>query len=519
MRRFLRTKFVKMFRIKRMKGALKIQKVVRGHQCRLELYKQWAARRIKKFMKKLNFFKFKDSVLMVMQIRQIIKNRWKFALKIQRLFRGFRGRRLVFNIKLWNFISNRCARKIQLFIRQKLSKVAEVIYIPPAESIVLKQCAKMLSRMILELYLDRTRRKELLIHMNNSVPEIQRLVRGFLAKAGKKKLSYLRQSFRSWMKPQFAIDFMQKYLNSKIFYLRNKKDNENQDIVKAIPPKKIHVREFLPDDLKRRGEVDHRVFDTAIELYYKSIGMPLSSEEKKSIAKTFKNPMNGEISISLLDAFITLHLLPCRKHGRKICCICVFRRECQLKNCQCKAFVCPPDKLVITFNTICATCTHPGTLHVLCPNQLKSSFKQKGLLKILTAVREPDISLPTAITGVSLEDLIIPELSFEEKKMIRVEEAFRNNTQMLKTAETESWRLSKSLSYFEVLGDQVYDNNDYWGQYSSNTLQCEKQDKDELVKNLNVPIYDQQPNYEITSRGKIVLYLLIFFLIIINDYK
>jgi hypothetical protein len=124
---------------------------------------------------------------------------------------------------------------------------------------------------------------------------------------------------------------MEKYLNNKIFYLRNKPVDQVVVLTSSQIIKKSFVRDFLPNDMKRLNEVDYKSFEIVIDLWYKGIGIPLSLEEKKSIRRTFMNPMNGNISITLLDNYIGLHELPCRKHGRKICCICSFRRECQLK--------------------------------------------------------------------------------------------------------------------------------------------------------------------------------------------
>ncbi len=49
-----------------------------------------------------------------------------------------------------------------------------------------------------------------------SAPNMQRLIRGFLAKSGTKKMAFLRKSFRSWFHPQFAVEFLDKYLSSKV---------------------------------------------------------------------------------------------------------------------------------------------------------------------------------------------------------------------------------------------------------------------------------------------------------------
>jgi hypothetical protein len=209
------------------------------------------------------------------------------------------------------------------------------------------------------MYLDRNRRKELFFLMNKCAPDIQKLVRGFLAKKGTQKIKFLRKAFRSWFKPQFAVDFLQK-LFSKNFY----SVNENTNILEVqanVSVKKDFVRQFLQDDKLTRAEVDFRSFDNALELYYKSIGIPMSISERNSINRRFKNFATGTISISQLDSYIFLHKFPCRKHGRQICCDCVFRRECQLRNCQCNLYICEESKKKsYGENSICLSCNHPG---------------------------------------------------------------------------------------------------------------------------------------------------------------
>ncbi len=49
---------------------------------------------------------------------------------------------------------------------------------------------------------------------------MQKLVRGFLAKSGAKKMAFLRKSFRSWFRPQFAGEFLEGYLRSKVSVAR-----------------------------------------------------------------------------------------------------------------------------------------------------------------------------------------------------------------------------------------------------------------------------------------------------------
>jgi hypothetical protein len=210
MRRFLETRYMKEKRKLYNFSCTQIQRIFRGWSTRQELRRQWAARRIQKFMKLLHFLKFRDTVIMVMQLRRLFQHRVKTACYLQRILRGYSARLFVFNKRFYNIISRVSAKKIQRWYRFHHERRNRKPWVPPSEEWARKQCAKKLSRMILELYLNSKRRKQLLVTMNKSAPEVQRLVRGFLAKQGRKKLSFLRNALRNWMKPEFAIKLFSK---------------------------------------------------------------------------------------------------------------------------------------------------------------------------------------------------------------------------------------------------------------------------------------------------------------------
>lgn len=341
-------------------SARHIQRTYRGFKCRQRLRIDWAARRIAKFMKTLHFFKFKDAVIMIMQLRRMFKKRMAITILIQRVYRGYAGRQYVFKKRYWNIVSRSYAQRIQRCFRQYMIRRAIVPWKPPGEEWVLKQCAKKLSRMLLEMYLDRSRRRDLAQLMLTSAPELQRLVRGFLGRAGTKKMTFLRHAMRNWIAPRLAGEFMEKYLNSKIFYL-----NAAPPAIKATEESTeavLHIRKFLPEEKRNRFETDFRSFDHAIEAWYKSENMILLKSEKDSLLRKFRNPMNGNVQIKPLDEFITAHKYPCRKHGRFVCGDCVFRKNCQLANCQCTLF----KSSTHDGHGICVNCDHPGSLHSLC---------------------------------------------------------------------------------------------------------------------------------------------------------
>jgi hypothetical protein len=45
---------------------------------------------------------------------------------------------------------------------------------------------------------------------------MQRLVRAFLAKAGSRKMAFLRKGLRTWFSPQYAGEFMESFLAAKV---------------------------------------------------------------------------------------------------------------------------------------------------------------------------------------------------------------------------------------------------------------------------------------------------------------
>lgn len=345
-------------------SATHIQRTWRGYWRRKLLRIDWAARRIAKFMKTLHFFKFKDAVIMIMQLRRMFKKRMMLTVRIQRVYRGHSARRFVFNKRYWNCVQRAFAKKIQRCYRQYVIRKAIVPWNPPGEEWVLAQCAKKLSRMLLEMYLDKERRRDLARLMQSSAPAMQRVIRGFLGRAGTKKMAYLRTAMRQWLQPRLAGEFMEKYLNSRIFFLNQPVAALKVEDTRAENPH--HIRSFLSEEKRDRFEVDYRSFDAAIEHWYKSKNMILLKSEKDALMRKFRNPMNGNVQVKSLDEFIENHKVPCRKHGRFICGDCVYRMNCQIGHCKCVLFKSSTED----GHGICVHCDHPGSLHSLC----KSTF-------------------------------------------------------------------------------------------------------------------------------------------------
>jgi len=481
-----------------------VQRHWRGWWRRLQLRIDWAARRLVKFMRLLHFFKFKDTVIMVMQLRRLFKLRNKLAVKLQRMVRGHLARRFVFRKRLWIVVARSYSRKIIRSYRAHQQRLREIPWSAPGEDWVLSQVQRKLALMIAEMYQDRERRKQLAVMMHRSAPPIQRVIRGFLARAGTKKMGFLRKAMRSWLALRLAQDFMEDFLNSKIFYLKPKKLSEEEQAMQVdkFEAGVKHIRAHLPEDLQDDFEIDHRVFDHAIEEWYRSENQILLHSEKHAIFLKFRNPMNGAIKIKALDEFITLHKIPCRKHGRYICGDCVFRRHCQISGCQCTIFHSSTDD----GHGICVTCNHPGSLHSLCPSQCRAKPHKNAIgpsmIKVLTAHREPDMSFPMTVEGVAIDNVIIPEPSADDKREMHTIELQKEklHEEFEQTHGTRS--LAKHLALCERDGDTVEADKDYWDQHGlSAVLPIEHVEGDKQDTAIFDPVMfdSRRPDYDVSS--------------------
>ena len=216
MRLFIFRTHVRYRRLIHNRQAVNIQRSFRGTVTRRRVIRRFAGLRLLKFFRRLCILKFKDSVVVMMQIRRIFKRRDKFANDIQRVYRGHFSRLLIFKSRVFQFMLNWCARKIQRFYKQEKKRVRVQHWRPPSDEWAMKQCTKKLAVMVTQMYLDYQKRKDLESQLQQSAPEVQRLIRGFLAQRGAKKMKFLRGAFRSWFKSKFAADFMTKMLQSRI---------------------------------------------------------------------------------------------------------------------------------------------------------------------------------------------------------------------------------------------------------------------------------------------------------------
>lgn len=145
-----------------------------------------------------------------------------------------------------------------------------------------------------------------------------------------------------------------------------------------------------------------------------------------------------------------------------------------------------------------------GTLHILCPLQLQEKeLSATNLIGIMNATREPDMSMPISLKGLPLDEALIPKLTADEERFNHLKSTKAIEKVKSLTTANEVRSLTKSLCYFDVAGNEVYDNNEYWMQNSSETLRNTAGSSNTSVSNIDVRSTDLTPNYNVTSSGMV----------------
>lgn len=146
-----------------------------------------------------------------------------------------------------------------------------------------------------------------------------------------------------------------------------------------------------------------------------------------------------------------------------------------------------------------------------------SNGGSKNLLTIMAAVRAPDMSMPLAVDGLPLKEALIPTISKDQQQMNALVQYRSVEAEKLLAASLEKKSLSQLLTNFDIEGNQVYDNKEYWAQYSSNTLSG-KEDSSKIssamVTNLEVTHDDSGPNFNVPTTGNSEMKYELFTLII-----
>ena len=119
-------------------------------------------------------------------------------------------------------------------------------------------------------------------------------------------MKYLHQLMNKWIKPEFATEFIERFFESNIFYL---KDARKKKVKKVPPPPPIPtwlLRPLLPEAVKDDPEVSDENFMIAISAWYKEQAVPMLQSEIDSLRTEFANPASGKVVISELEDYIML---------------------------------------------------------------------------------------------------------------------------------------------------------------------------------------------------------------------
>jgi hypothetical protein len=488
-RRFICSNYMRIRREKILTSTCLLQRIYRGFIIRRRLLVAWASKRITKLFKKLNFFKFKDMVITVLQLGKLMKKRLLHITNIQRVYRGHLSRKLVLAKRLWLFITNRNSKKIQRCYRDYCSRKVKPKFIYPDNNWVKKNLAKKLANMICEMYLDQKNRRKFIVTLTQSAPQMQRLIRAFISKRGAGKMKLLRQSLQTWCQPEFAQEFFTKFLYNNVKYYMK----PETPVVNTIVKKEVILPYFLtplvPEHV-RAHDMHQKEFIPILIQWYKVINVPLLQSEQDSIIKRFKNPQTGRFNVVTLDIYIAGHPLPCRKHGRKVCGDCICYTKCAMPKCTCKRFI-------VSESGVCKCCMHPCTLHKLCPKQVVEKNKKEDFLGMLaeSAAKEIDMTKPNNdIVGITLDDIIPPPVDYE---VLRYESETLQKTKALATTikEANSMTLTRSLKNIDLSGGEMEDNDEYWESYKMNLVKPSI----DAVQSVDISAYTVPPHYDITE--------------------
>lgn len=466
-----------------------LQRVYRGFIIRRRLLVAWASKRITKLFKKLNFFKFKDMVITVLQLGKLMKKRLMHITSIQRVYRGHLSRKLVLAKRMWIFITNRNCKKIQRQYRLYCSRKVKPKFIYPDNNWVKKNLAKKLAHMICEMYLDQKNRRKFVVTMSQTAPQMQRLIRAFISKRGAGKMKLLRKSLQTWCQPEFAQEFLSKFLYNNIkYYMKPEEIVVNKKVVKeVILP--YFLTPLVPGHI-HAYDMHSKEFIPILIQWYKNINVPLLQSEQDSIIKRFKNPQTGRFNVLTIDIFIADHPLPCRKHGRKVCGDCICYTRCAMPKCNCKRFI-------VSESGVCKCCMHPSTLHKLCPKQVIEKGKKEDFLGMLaeSAAKEIDMTKPNNdIIGITLDDIIPPPIDYE---VLRYESETLQKTKKLTTTikEENSMTLTRKLKNIDLSGGDMEDNDEYWESYKMNLVKPSI----DAIQSVDISAYPVKPHYDISE--------------------
>ena len=418
MRMYLGKKHVEELRILKNSSATRIQKHFRGYWCRHEFKIDQSAKCITRLFRFVRQSKMRDSVIAVLQIKKLFIRKMEMAVVVQRIIRGWLVRRRIWRAKWREFVNRRAAKVIQKHFREFLRLKYLVFWKPPGEEWVRARVAERLGNLLTNMMVQVKRRRQLMIAYQNGAPEFQRILRGFFARSGVKKMKYLRTMIRQLAPQKHAKEFLQVHMLEHLPWVPKPKPRVEEEIFIPPPvaPPDGFTRLFLAPNLRKKPDVDAKEFVPACKAWYKSRQLPMLHSEVDALCRVFANPMDGKVMVYAVDDFISLHMSQaCRRHGRYVCGDCSFQRECS--KCACQKYVNPGHK-----DGVCSACNHPPSYHRRVPLFLKKKNAKNMMRGILSQKREPDVSVPEGMRGVDgvkfVQDIAIRKIVKEHPELL-----------------------------------------------------------------------------------------------------
>ena len=300
MRKYLGKKHVQAYRELLNGSCTLIEKWWRGYWCRRLFKIDQGAKCIVRLFRYIKQAKMRDSVIAVLQIKKLFIRKMECAVEIQKIMRSWLVRRRVWRARWRDFVNRRSATVIQRHMREFLRLKYLVFWEPPGDDWVREQVAIRLGHLLTNMMMNVRQRRELWEAFQMAAPQMQKLMRGFFARSGVKKLKYLRNKVRKLAPQKWAKDFLRGHMKEHLYYWGEKRDVVEVEVLLEKPvekPKEGYTRQFLPVDDRKRPDVKREIFIPAAMQWYKSKNIPMLSSEVEALCVTFKNPMVRSLHI------------------------------------------------------------------------------------------------------------------------------------------------------------------------------------------------------------------------------
>lgn len=455
-RRFLHSKKARLKRESFTAAAINVQKCIRGFFGRKFVRRHKAAIVLQNSSKTFKDRRFFNMVMMVVQLRGVLRRRADACILIQKVGRGYMVRTRIYAERLSSLDRYHRAAvfitKLYGAFKRSQERKKKILKLAQREKML-----RRLAQMIEELYFQRKDYQELVVTMQRCAPVMQAVVRGFIAVKATQRMKFLRKAMVTWCDPYYAKEFLSDFLTKLIPPPISTKTSvvssmvvSNQSSIKELDggQGEGYLSQHIPLRRGRRQDyVDFPTLAAALQRWYVHCRKPLLPTEVTFLYARFRNPNNSRVHIPEIDDYIGHHEEPCRKHARTICGECVYFRECHFGKCECKEF--KKDKRT---GLVCLHCNHPMSHHKLLPLAMNPAKKRENasLLSTLNTVLKPDLSLPSTVKGVDVDKVADQITKHHSRSRKEVEMLDDFNTASAEGTLASKSTLSASISALEV---------------------------------------------------------------------